>query len=123
MPTDLQLILEDRPGQLAAVAEALGNAEINIEGGCGVLADGQFVIHVLVDDVAAALEALERAGLMVNAENEAIVLTVEDKPGELGRIARKAADADLNLNFCYLATSTRLVVGADNLEKLAAALR
>ena len=123
MPTDLQLILEDRPGQFAAVAEALGKARINIEGGCGVITDGQFVIHVLVEDVAAALEALDRVGLMVNAENEAIVLTVEDKPGELGRIARKAADADLNLNFCYLATSTRLVVGADDLEKLAAALR
>ena len=32
MPTDLGVTVEDRPGGLADIGEALGNAGINIEG-------------------------------------------------------------------------------------------
>lgn len=123
MAKDLRLILEDRPGQLAKVGEALGKAGVNIDGLCGVTWEGKGVIHALVEDAAKARRALEANGLHVDQEQEVVILEVEDRPGVLGNIARRLANAGVNLNLAYLATSTRLVIGADDLEKARQALK
>ncbi|MEW6567615.1 MAG: ACT domain-containing protein [Chloroflexota bacterium] len=117
MAKDLRLLLEDRPGQLAKVGEALGKAGVNIDGLCGVTWEGKGVIHVLVEDAVKARRALEANGLPVDREDDVIVMEVEDRPGVLGNIARRLANAGINLHLAYLATSTRLVIGADDLEK------
>lgn len=117
MAKDLRLLLEDKPGQLAKVGEALGKAGVNIDGLCGVTWEGKGVIHVLVEDAAKARRALEANQLHVDQEQEVLILEVEDRPGVLGNIARRLANAGVNLNLAYLATSTRLVIGADDLEK------
>ncbi len=117
MAKDLRLILEDKPGQLAKVGEALGKAGVNIDGLCGVTWEGKGVIHVLVEDAAKARRALEANQLRVDQEQDVVILEIEDRPGVLGNIARRLANAGVNLNLAYLATSTRLVIGADDLEK------
>ena len=61
MATDLRIDAENKPGALAAIAKALGDAGVNIEGYCGVGNGGQGVIHLLVDDAAGAV-ACSRAG-------------------------------------------------------------
>ena len=50
MATDFTIILEDRPGELARVGEALGDAGVNIEGVSGVVTDGHGVVHLVVED-------------------------------------------------------------------------
>ena len=123
MATDLTIHLEDRPGTLADLAEALGNAGVNIEGACGFPCEGRGVIHVLVEDAAAARAALSSAGIEVAAEREVLVLeALEDRPGTMGAVARKLADAGVNVEIFYLATNTRGVVGADDLDKARLAL-
>jgi hypothetical protein len=122
MPTDLTVILEDRPGTLASLGETLGTAGINIEGTCGFPCEGAGVIHVLVEDPVAASSVLKDHGFEVREQREVIVLPVEDRPGELGRLARKLADAGVNIQLSYLATNNRLVFGVDDLEKGRAAL-
>jgi hypothetical protein len=122
MAKDLTVLLEDRPGTLADLGEALGAAGINIDGMCGVPCEGKGVIHILLKDAAGAQEALEGRGIEVSGEREVLVLNVEDKPGSLGEIARKIANAGVNIEYTYLATNTRLVIAADNLEAARAAL-
>lgn len=122
MPTDLTVIVEDRPGTLASIGETLGSAGINIEGVCGFPCEGQGVIHVLVEDGASAASVLKDHGFDVREQREVIVLSVEDRPGELGRVARKIADAGVNIQVGYVATNNRLVFGVDDLEKARAAL-
>ncbi len=117
MPTDLTVILEDRPGTLAQMGEALGRAGVNIDGMCGFPCEGSGVLHILVEDAAAARSALQGAGLEVSAEREVLLLEAEDRPGSLGEVARKFADAGVNLDLIYKATQTRLVLGADDMEK------
>ena len=73
MSTDLGVRVADSPGGLADVGEALGNAGINIEGLCGIGLGDRGVIHVLVEDGAAARTALEGAGITVESEAEALV--------------------------------------------------
>jgi hypothetical protein len=63
MAKDLSLTLDDKPGEGAKLGEALGNAGVNIEGICTVSNEGQAIVHVLVEDVAAARAALEDAGI------------------------------------------------------------
>jgi hypothetical protein len=115
MATDLTIMLEDRPGELAKAGKALGDAGVNIEGLSGVTVAGEGEVHVLVEDAAAARKALGGAGIRVKAENDVLILDVEDKPGTLGEVAGKLGDAGVNLNLAYLATNTRLVLAADDL--------
>jgi hypothetical protein len=117
MLTDIVVPLDDRPGELARVGEALGNAGINIEGAMGFAHEGRGFVHILVEDAAAARRALEAEGLSVGAESEPVIMDIGadvDTPGSLGRSARAAADAGINLRFLYLATKGRAVVGVDD---------
>jgi|SRR2546428_10929496 len=118
---DLTIELEEKAGTVAAAAEALGKAGVNIEGICGFVVGGKGVGHVLVSDAGKARQALESAGARVTNEQDALVLDIEDKPGSLGKLTRKIANAGVNLNAVYLATRTRVVIGARDLEKARAA--
>ncbi len=122
MAKDLTVILADRPGTLADLGETLGKAGINIDGMCGFPCEGRGVIHVLVEDGASARRVLEEGGMEVSGEREVLVLEGEDRPGTFGEITRKIANAGVNVDLCYLATRTRIVIGADDLEKARAAL-
>jgi len=123
MATDLTLYLDDEPGELARVGDLLGQAGANIEGLCAVASGGgQAEVHILVQDPTPAFEALQRTGIKIASEEEVIVLTVEDRPGALGEVARKLGDAGVNLITAYLATNTRLVLAADDLAAAKAAL-
>ena len=117
MAKDLVIILEDRPGTLADMGETLGDADINIDGFCAVTHKGEGAVHILVEDSVGARKALEAKGIKVSSEREVIVLDIDDRPGALGEIARKLADAGVNMDLAYLAAKTRLVVGADDLKK------
>lgn len=117
MATDITISLEHRPGTLADAAEALGRANINIEGICGQTVSGRGVMHLLVEDPDGAQTALEAAGVKIQSQEEMLVIGVEDKPGVLGKITRALADASINIHTAYLASATRLVLGVDNLEK------
>lgn len=116
MRNDLTVVLENQPGTLAAMGELLGSAGINIEGICGAQDGGQSVVHILVENSPAAREVLEAGGYQVTGVRNVFVMTIEDRPGALGEIARKLADAEINIELCYLATGTRLVLSVDNME-------
>jgi hypothetical protein len=118
---DLTIELEEQVGTVAAAAEALGKAGVNIEGICGFVVGGKGVGHVLVEDAGKARQALQSAGARVTAEQDVLVMNIEDRPGALGQLTRKIADAGVNLSAVYLATKTRVVIAARDLEKARAA--
>ncbi len=113
---DLTVVLDDTPGQLAMVGEVLGRAAVNIEGICGMRSGNKGVVHILVSEWTKARKALEVSRIQVTEEKEVLVMEVEDRPGNLGNIARRLAAGRVNINLAYLATSTRLVLGVDDLE-------
>ncbi len=122
MAKNLTIHLEDRPGALAEMGEALGKSVVNIDGICGVSCEGVGVLHILVEDAAAARSAIEQAGFDVEAERDVLVVNIVDQPGELGDIARKLANAGVNLDLLYLTANMDLVIGVDDLEKAQEAL-
>ena len=117
--TDLAVTLpEDRPGMLAKAVAAVSAAGINLEGH----AEMEGVVHVLTTDMGATRQALELAGFRVVKEQRVVLVEVEDRPGSAAGIFHRIADAKVNIRFSYLATRNRLVIGADDLEELSAAL-
>ncbi|HSO93412.1 MAG TPA: ACT domain-containing protein [Candidatus Dormibacteraeota bacterium] len=120
--TDLQIELQDKPGTVAAAAEALGKAGINIEGFACFEVGGKGIGRILVEDAPKARQALESSGARVTGENQVVVLELEDKPGALGSVTRKIAQAGVSLNSVYLATRTRVVIGAKEIEKVRSAV-
>jgi hypothetical protein len=121
MATDLTITTEDRPGGLASVGEALGAAGINIEGLLGIGMEGRGIIHICVQDGAAARKALEGAGIKVEGEADAILgdqVPGSDQAGTMGMMARQIADAGVNIRAVYLATGSRAVMVTDNNAKV-----
>lgn len=115
--TDLMVMLEDRPGTLAELATALGNAGTNLGGACAVTAGGQGELHLLVeDDVETARRALADAGYEVALERDVMVVDVGDRPGALASHAQRLARARVNIELMYVATGTRVVFGVDELD-------
>lgn len=123
---DLTVSLEDRPGTLATLGETLGKAGINLEGVCAVTHEGRGIIHILVQDAAKARSALEQAGIKVEGESEPMVSELPqdgvDRPGTLGEMARKVADAGVNVQVVYLATKNRAVIVTSDNAKAKTAL-
>jgi len=119
MGRDLALRLtNDRPGELARVAQTLSSSGVNIEG----IAEIGGIVHVLARDPSAARSALRAGGYRIEGELEVLVLPLTDRPGELSMIMQRLADASINLRFIYLATGTRVVIGADDITRARSAL-
>ncbi len=125
MATDLTIVLQDRPGELARLGEATGAAGENIDGMCAMTGEGRGIIHILVADekAAAARKALEDAGMGVADEREVLVIDVNDRPGTLGELARTLGEANVNIELAYTTFGgARLVVATDDMESARAAL-
>jgi hypothetical protein len=125
MATDMTVILEDRPGELARLGEVMGEAGVNIEGMCALTGQGRGYIHLLVADEKASVAraALEEAGMGVADTREVLVVDIADRPGTLGEVARRFADANVNVELAYTTFGgVKLVVATDDLEAARAAL-
>lgn len=112
---DLTILLDHRPGALATMGEALGRAGISIEGGGVFAVDGRGVAHFLFRDGAAARAALVAAGIDVLAVREVLVQRLDQAvPGQLGTIARRMADAGVNIEVMYSDHDRQLILVVDD---------
>jgi len=123
MPTNLTVILRDRPGELAALGEAMGRAGINMLGMSALTGEGRGVINVLVDDADLARAALDAADFGIADEQEALIVDVHDKPGTLGELARQLAEAGVNIELLYSTFSgVRVAIVSDDIASARRAL-
>jgi hypothetical protein len=115
---DLVISLENRPGALAEMGEALGSAGVSIEGGGAFVVDGKGIAHFLFEDTVAARKALEAKGIAVLDDREVLVQRLkQDQPGQLGKISRMMAEAGVNIEIIYSDHQNQLVLVVDDFEK------
>lgn len=113
---DLAIDLDDIPGALAAMGEALGRAGVSVEGGGAWVVQGHGVAHFLFEDGTAARKALEAVGIHVLAEREVIVQRLrQDVPGQLGSLASRMAEAGVNIEVLYTDHDNQLILVVDDL--------
>jgi hypothetical protein len=99
----LAIFLDNRPGMLAAVADALTEAKINIFAITTSDTVDHSVIRLVVSDYRRALHMFEERGTLV-VEDDVLMFEGSNRPGEMARIARKLAAAKINIEYCYSAT-------------------
>lgn len=114
---DVAIVLNDRPGALAEMGEALDRAGISIEGGGAWVVGGSGAAHFLFADGIAAKTALEAAGLKVLEVRDVVVQRLKQAiPGQLGQLTRHMADAGINIEALYSDHDHQLVLVVDKPE-------
>jgi hypothetical protein len=115
---DLAIHLEDRPGALAEMGEALGRAGVSIEGGGAWVVGGAGVAHFLFADSNAARNALEEAGIRVIEERDVLVQRLKQAvPGQLGLLTRRMAEAGVNIEVLYSDHDHQLILVVDDITR------
>jgi hypothetical protein len=112
--TELKVVLEDRPGALAALGGVLGDAGVNIQAIQGLSHAGQSIVQFVPRDAGRAAAALEAAQIPYT-KREVLIVRVLDEPGTLGQVALVMARADINIDSVYVTTGGDIVLGVDDL--------
>ena len=99
----LAIFLENRPGTLARLTEALSEASVNIYAISTSDTVDHSVIRLVVSDYQRALHIFEERGALV-VEDDVVMIEGTNEPGSLAKIAKKLADAKINIEYCYCAT-------------------
>jgi hypothetical protein len=96
MPRQFVVQVENRPGQMAALAEQMAARGVDLRaiGGGGLGDVGHFIMTTADDDTARSV--LEDGGWTF-VEGESLLAEVDDKPGGMARIARELSDAGVNV--------------------------
>jgi hypothetical protein len=89
--------LKHEVGSLAALAELLADRDIDIRsiGAAGIGTQGCAVFTTSNDALA---RSVLRDAKLKFVESEVLTVIVEDQPGSLARVARKLADAGINIH-------------------------
>jgi hypothetical protein len=100
----LAIFLENKPGTLARVCDALAEAKINIYAITTSDTIDHSVVRMVVSDPRRALLLFEEHGALV-VEDEIVMVDGSNKPGSLAKICHTLAAAKINIEYCYCATS------------------
>jgi hypothetical protein len=122
----LNVLAPNKPGQLAAIAEALAAGNVNIEHFDVATHGADGVIVLTVDRYGDALRLLLDAGFQAVTQ-ETLLIRIEDKPGALAKIAVRLKEAGLDLRSMHIVrreggVSIASLVADDN-EKAGRVLR
>ena len=99
--TEFTVRLANRPGMLAMLAERIASAGVNLEALAAYGTGEEGTVHLMVDDAATARSVLRRAGLAFD-EREVLATTLPHQPGAVAAMARRLADAGVNIEAIYL---------------------
>ena len=94
----LSVPVENRPGTLAHVARVLGEAKVNILAFLTTTSNTEGAVHVVVDNVNQARNALGREKLTFT-EADVLHLELPNKPGALASFAGKLAAQEINISI------------------------
>ena len=119
----LSVFVENKPGRLAEITEALAKANVDIRA-ISVADTSDFgILRVIVDKPDDAVKALKEGGMTVSLTN-VIAVGIDDKPGSFAKSVRVLADAGLEIEYMYAFVSrdkgkAYIIIRADDGEKAA----
>ncbi len=117
--TQLTVVLENKPGQLAKLAAALKKAKVNILAISVVDSVDTGVIRMVVDSPAKAKQALTRAKMTVT-QQLVLIADLPNEPGALQEFSARLSAAGVNINYVYGSVTRKgaeglIVLGVDKL--------
>ena len=99
--TEFVVHMENQPGRLASLTEALAAFGVNIEALAAYGHDGDGTVRLIVDDAPTTRRVLKEAALL-HEENTVLTALLPHRPGELARLTRSVADAGVNIDAIYV---------------------
>lgn len=102
--TQLSAWVENRPGTLGRLADALGEKKVNIRAFMATVLDGKGFVRVVVDRPAVARKVFRAHG-WETADDDVLEVAVADRPGALGQVADRLGRAGINIRYAYLGTA------------------
>lgn len=99
----LAVFLDNRPGTLGRLCEALAEAKINIFAISSSDTVDHIVFRMVVSDPTQAKRILDERGTLV-VSTEVLLIDGVNKPGSLAEIANKLGAAKINIEYAYSAT-------------------
>jgi hypothetical protein len=119
--TQLAVTLENKPGTLVKVCSTLGKEGVNVLAVFAPEIRGKGKVRLLVDSPDKAKDVLRGAKIRFS-EEDAIAVSVENKPGVLAEIAGKLAGSKINIKYAYATTSEEpakatIILAVSNVDK------
>lgn len=103
--TEFVVKMENRPGRLASLAEALAAVGVNVEALAAYGHDGDSSVRLIVDDAPSTRRILNEAALRFE-ENTVLTVQLPHRPGELANMTRLLADVGVNIEALYVLRSS-----------------
>ena len=99
----LAIFLENRPGMLARVCDALAENKVSIYAISTSDTVDHTVMRMVVSDYRKALHVFEERGTLV-VEDDVLMIEGSNKPGSMAKISHQLAAAKINIEYAYCAT-------------------
>lgn len=116
MATEITVQLEDRPGALADLTEALAKSAVNIVAIQASQCSGGGQVQLITNDTDATIDVLKHLDLDYSVL-DVLLVTIPHQPGALARIARALANDNINLNAVYITMTGQIVLEVSNFTK------
>jgi hypothetical protein len=100
----LALFLDNRPGTLARVCDALAKAKVSIWAISTSDTVDHSVVRLVVDEPARALRVFEDHHALV-VDDDVVLIEGDNRPGSLAKICVALSDAKVNIEYAYCATA------------------
>ena len=119
----LMISVSNKVGTLAEVTSVIAASGINLVAMCAYAIADMVAIMFVTEDNNEAKRLLEKRNFSV-AEEEVILLTIENKPGALQIVTEKIAEAGIDLVFIYGSVekegkfSRIVLISRDNMEAM-----
>ena len=97
---ELTVILEDRPGTLGKLCQALADHKVNIVALQSISCEGKGMVRLVVDQPTLAHAALDLEQLSYREEEVAQAKFLH-RPGQLARAASRLGDAHIDIEYAY----------------------
>ncbi len=101
---EIRLSMPNRVGLLSEITEAVAKAKVNINAICAYVQENNAFFNLVTSSNAKAKKALAPLGYEIT-EKEVIQVELPNKPGELQKVAKKIADAGIDIDFMYATTA------------------
>ena len=122
----ISIFVENKPGRMAGVAKALGDAGVNIRA-LTIAEAGDFgVVRMVVDDTERGYTALREKGFMVS-ETDVLAVEIKDVPGGLYEIVNSLGMNNVNVEYAYAFVTAKaeramLILRVDDVKRAAEVL-
>lgn len=92
--------MEDRPGTLGKVCQALAEGRVNIVAFQSMPSGKKSLVRIVVDNPTTAKAVLDKEHIAYT-ESQVAQVKFPHRPGELARAASQLGEANININYAY----------------------